>query len=119
MIDTDADKSLTSHVPFKLIVEDIFVFKTRDWIVLHGLILSGELRIGEVVHIAGGTQPPTIATVVGLDLTSTLPNRVGLLFSGLSAGQVEVGMVVTTETLPFQQDDKVDQINSVNQRLSE
>jgi translation elongation factor EF-Tu-like GTPase len=90
---------------FRMTVEDVFVIRNRG-VVVTGRIDDGVLRIGDMVRINGGPE----VEVDGIEQfrksmdEAAVGDNVGVLFKGISKGQIDRGAVLTSgggDSAPF------------------
>jgi translation elongation factor EF-Tu-like GTPase len=86
------------QLPFKLIIEDLFVFKDGG-IVVTGIVESGNLRTRQIAYITGKGKPARAVRVAGISLFSRprFVDRPEILLRDIHPDQIEVGMLLTTE----------------------
>lgn len=81
---------------FKLTVEDVFVIRNRG-VVATGRVESGVLRVGDTVHINGGTA----VRVDGIEVfrksidEAKAGDNIGVLFKTADKGQLDRGSILT------------------------
>lgn len=91
---------MPSPSSFLMRVDDIFLVKGRG-IVLTGIVASGAVQTGECVRIVRQNASVLDVTVSGIEHKRALVQNavagdsVGILFEGLSFGQINIGDIIT------------------------